>query len=160
MQHFKPRIEERTKALIRARLRGAGPEREACIVDVSSRGLSATTAQPPRIGDIVELMVGNHSLVGRVRWAGERRFGVELRQRISVFALISGDSDPLTLKQREVVRAQRNRAADSGFSVARKIELVAVFAAAIAATFVLADYVSTALHSLDSVKVAMGGRAG
>jgi hypothetical protein len=160
LQHFKPRIEDRTRALVRARLRGAGPERDVCILDASSRGFSATTVNPPRTGEIVELIVGNHSLVGRVRWSGERRFGVQLRERISVFALLSGDSEPLTLKQREVTRALRNRAADSAFTIGRKMELVAVFAAAVAATFIVADYASAALQSLDSVKQALGGRAG
>jgi len=158
--HFKPRSEERTKAMIRARLRGAGPERDVCILNVSPSGLMGTTADPPRPGRYIELIVGNHSLVGQVKWASERRFGVALRDRISVFALITGDSDPLTIKQREQERKRRSRSAAGAVTSVRRIELVFVFAAAAAATLFLADYVGTALHSLDGVKQALAGNPG
>ncbi len=92
MSHERPRVEPRTKALIKARIRDDGAERDICILDVSTRGMLATTARPPTRGAFVELFVGGHMLVGHVKWAGERRFGVVLHERISVAALIAGDT--------------------------------------------------------------------
>jgi hypothetical protein len=60
-------------------------------LDISTRGLLAITARPPTRGEFVELIVGGQMLVGQVKWAGERRFGIVLRERISVAALVSGD---------------------------------------------------------------------
>ena len=71
-----PRIEDRTKVMIRARLRGPNGECDACVLDISSRGLAASTTTPPARGEFVELLVGRSRLVGQVRWTGQRRFGV------------------------------------------------------------------------------------
>lgn len=86
----KDRIEPRTRAMVRARLRDSRQERDICIIDMSTRGLLATTAFPPARGEIVELTIGRNHLTGQVRWASERRFGVSLRERVSVAALAEG----------------------------------------------------------------------
>ncbi len=144
--------------MIQARLRGAGPDADACILDASSRGLLAMTAEPPRAGQIVELTVGNHRLVGQVKWSKARRFGLVLRERISVFALASGETGAITLKQRDAARERRARSPSHGATLARRIEYAVLFAAGVAATIVVADYVSIALRTLDPVKLAMAGQ--
>lgn len=86
----KDRIETRTRAMVRARLRDSRAERDICIIDMSTRGLLATTAVPPERGEIVELVIGRNHLTGQVRWASEHRFGIVLRERVSVAALVEG----------------------------------------------------------------------
>ena len=85
--------------MLRARLRGAGPEREACIVDVSSGGLAATVDKPPRAGSHVELVVGDIVLIGQVKWSNVRRFGMEFRERISVDGLVEGEDEGAMLER-------------------------------------------------------------
>jgi hypothetical protein len=79
--------------MLRARLHGAGAERDAWIVDLSSRGLAATTDRPPRQGDQVELVVGDFVLTGQVKWVSMRRFGMQFRERISVNGLLSDEDE-------------------------------------------------------------------
>lgn len=159
LQH-KPRMEDRTKAMLRARLRGGGPERDACIIDVSSRGLSATADNPPRRGDYVELVVGDVVLVGQVKWTSMRRFGMAFRERISVVGLMSGDGTAVSLAERQAAqkRDDRRHTAASGGGMLKKIEFAAMVCAGAGATFAVADYAGSALHSLSDAKVAMAGK--
>ena len=156
MSDYKPRVEDRTKVMIRARLRGAGPERDACIVDLSTRGLAATAENAPQRGDYVELVVGGKNLIGQVKWSSMRRFGVAFRERISVIGLLSGDGEVVTLKAREAVRKTRAQHVPPS-RIVRRIEFAVFAAAGAAATFVVADYSGSALHSLDTVKLALAG---
>ena len=94
---LKDRAEPRTRAMLRASLHDDDIVRDACIIDVSTRGLLATTAQPPTRGQFVELRVGQHILTGQVRWSSERRFGVALRERVSVVSLLEGGSGSVRL---------------------------------------------------------------
>jgi hypothetical protein len=157
---FKPRIEERAKVMIRARLRGAGPERDACILDVSSRGLAVTADNPPQRGDFVELEIGEHKLVGQVKWSGMRRFGLVLRQRISAVALISGDSDAITLQESAAARKHENRKRNSrgNAAIKRRIEFAIFLVVGAVAIYVMVGYVGAALSSLESAKQAMSGK--
>jgi hypothetical protein len=141
------RTEPRVKALLRVRLRGAGAERDCCILDVSSRGLLLTTAAPPTRGDFVELIAGTHSLVGHVKWASNRRFGVILRERIDIFALINGDSGSIT-KQAVVVRLVAKSVAataDESRSLAQMMQFAIVVAGGVAAAVFLAQAVQSGL---------------
>lgn len=153
-------MEDRTKVMIRARLRGAGCERDACIIDLSSRGLSASADNPPRRGDYVELAIGDISLVGQVKWSSMRRFGIAFRERVSVVAIMSGDGGAVTLQRREAVqkREARERAAVLTGGIAKKVEYAVIVAAGAAATWVVSDYAFAALRPLATAKVAMAGR--
>ena len=93
----KPRTEPRVRAMVRARLRDDAGEREMCIIDVSTRGLLATAARPPVRGDYVEVTIGRNSLTAQVKWSGERRFGLSLRERVSVAAMIEGGAGTVAL---------------------------------------------------------------
>ncbi len=98
LQHAdKPRAEPRVRAMVRARLRDDLGEREMCIVDVSTRGLLATAARPPMRGEFVEITVGRNSLTAQVKWAGERRFGLSLRERVSIAAMVEGGAGSVAL---------------------------------------------------------------
>ena len=104
----KPRVEPRVRATVRARLRDASGERDVCIIDISTRGVLATSDFPPRRGDFVELQIGRNHLAGQVKWTGEHRFGISLRERVSVAAMAEGGSAPVAL-QRSVGQARARR---------------------------------------------------
>jgi len=86
----KDRVENRVRASVRARMRDSLAERDICILDLSTRGMLATTARPPARGEFVELSIGCNRLTGQVRWSSQRRFGVSLRERVSIAALAEG----------------------------------------------------------------------
>lgn len=157
MLHFKPREEDRQRVSIRARLRGAGPEREVCILNVSSRGIRAMAADPPSRGDFVELVVGNHSLVGQVKWSSARRFGMVLREPISVFALLTGENGAITLRQRNAATEQRRARSDDRSGFVHKLLLGVFVTAAIAAALYFADIAGEGLAPLQDVRSALAG---
>lgn len=93
------RVEQRTRSALRALMRDSRSEREICIMDMSTRGLLATTANPPRRGEFVELAIGRNRLTAQVKWSSQRRFGLSLRERISVADLLSGARRPAQPRQ-------------------------------------------------------------
>lgn len=159
MAQFKPRIEDRTKVMIRARLRGAGPERDACIVDLSSRGLAAAAEDPPGRGDFVEMVVGDAVLVGQVKWSSTRRFGMAFRERISVIGVLSGEGGAVGLKARQAQdrKRERRQASAAGGGIGRRLQFLVLLGAGAAATFYIAENAGAALHSLDAARIAMAG---
>ena len=132
----------RTKVLIQVRLRDGGQERDACLLDVSSGGLLATTAKAPTRGEFVEIIAGMHSLIGHVEWASTRRFGVSLREKIDVAALVRGESGSITLKSPRAVRSGARPQADTVFvdsrSLAQAMQFVVIATAGAAAAVLLA----------------------
>src|SRR6185312_1370494 len=46
------------------------------------------TKTPPRVGTYVEVIAGEVSAVGRVRWTGANCFGIQTRDRIPVVKLV------------------------------------------------------------------------
>lgn len=93
----KPRVEPRVRAMVRARLRDSAGERDICIIDISTKGLLATAAVPPDRGEFVEITIGRNRLAGHVKWAGNRRFGLALRERVSVAAMAEGGTGTVAL---------------------------------------------------------------
>ncbi|MDG2004406.1 MAG: hypothetical protein P8J20_13855 [Novosphingobium sp.] len=162
MSEGKPRVELRTKALIKACLRDGGAEREACVLDVSTRGILATTARPPTRGEFVELMVGRQMLVGQVKWASQRRFGIVLRERISVAALIAGDSGSVALMHAQSARKRSGSIFEALTENSRNLGQLVQFAIMVAilgvGAYFLADYAGSGLGSLQDAKVAMSGK--
>lgn len=155
----KPRVEPRTKALIKARLRDCGPERDVCILDLSTRGILATAARPPARGNFVEFLVGNHTLVGQVKWASERRFGIVLRDRVSVSALLSGDHKDIALSASPFAKKRTGSIieafADNNRSLDRFVQLALVILIIGTGAYVLADFVATGLSPIAEAEMAL-----
>ncbi|HEX7711234.1 MAG TPA: PilZ domain-containing protein [Sphingomonadaceae bacterium] len=159
MNGYKPRSEVRTRVLIRSQLRGAGPARDACVLDVSTRGLLATCADPPRRGAFVELVIHGQSLTGQVRWSNGRRFGMTLRERVSVVALVANDGGPILLPERRKVPRQPMPAAAlisvDPSSFGRFTTFLAWILAASVAGMLLMHFTASALSSLAQASHAM-----
>jgi hypothetical protein len=81
--------EERRKVLIRARMRGPDGWHDACILNISTRGLMVQAAQPAKRGAYIEIRRGAHVIVGRVAWSSRHRLGLRAQDRLPVEALIS-----------------------------------------------------------------------
>lgn len=155
----KPRVEKRTRLMVRAMLRDDGPEREACLLDLSSRGLMASVNQAPRRGTFVELTVGRHSLVGQVQWSEGRRFGMRLRERIDVLAVIGNEAGPTALALAQKARGRPSREATFAYSrhVAQGFTYGILIAGAAMGAALAAQLVTKSLAPLQAVSVALGG---
>ena len=147
----KPRVEDRSKVMIRASLRDAGPIRDACVLDLSTRGLLATTANPPKYGEFIEITVNNKALVGHVKWSSERRFGIVFRERVSVISIINGGSEPVKLKAARMARANARGSSES-YADSRQfsqiLQLAVLAGCAICAAFIISNMIDAAFGSL------------
>ena len=155
----KARVEDRTRLMVRATLRDGGPERDACLLDLSSRGLMATATPAPRRGVIVDLIVGRHSLVGQVQWSEGRRFGMKLRERIDVVTVIGNEAGPTALAVARKARGRASPAATFAYSrhVARGFSYGILVAVAATGAVMTAQLVTRSLASLDVASAALAG---
>ena len=159
MSDGKPRIEDRSQAILQARLRGGGAEREACLLDLSSRGFMALADPAPPRGSYIELVVGRHSLVGQVQWSEERRFGVRLREPIDAQVVLGNEAAPATAKAKNVAKNKPSIEARLAFSrhFARGFTYGILAAVVGVAATTMASAVSTSLAPLAKVTGALAG---
>jgi Flp pilus assembly pilin Flp len=150
--------EARRKVLIRATMRADGLPMDVCIRDLSTRGMLLQASAPPPRGTYVEIDCASFSIVARVIWRKDRRFGLESRERINVRALAGGPSpDPLPSR---TARRPKRAAARAGGSrtFARKIEFAVIAAGALALIAVLgATAFETLSHPFANVSTTLGG---
>jgi hypothetical protein len=105
---MKPR-EPRRKVMLRARMRIGAAWRDACILDLSSRGLMIQAKEPPRGGSYIEIRRGRHIIVARVMWTNDGRCGLRTQDALVPDAIIAEPDEahgpaPLT-RERRVTRA-------------------------------------------------------
>lgn len=154
----KPRVEPRVRAMVRARLRDSTGERDVCIIDVSSRGLLLTTASPPGRGEFVELIIGPNRLTALVKWSGERRFGLSLRERVNIAAMVQGGLGSLVLATTSGTAGPKGTpwAALVGNPQvwARAGQFAMLMAAVLVAGFLLTELVSTGLEPMREAVLA------
>lgn len=155
----KPRIEDRNQAILQARLRGGGAERDACLLDLSSRGFMALADPAPPRGSYIELVVGRHSLVGQVQWSEERRFGVRLREQVDAQVVLANEAAPTALKAARAARTKPSIESRLAFShhFARGFTygILAAVTGVVATT--MASAVSTSLAPLAKITGALAG---
>jgi hypothetical protein len=91
--------ELRRRVLVPARVRTVAGWSDACILNVSSRGLLIHSTGPARTGSMIELRHGPYAIVGRVAWRDGPRFGLSAEDRVPVeeiLTLSQSQSLPLT----------------------------------------------------------------
>jgi hypothetical protein len=78
------RSEPRQRAVVAVRLRHGLSWTDACILDVSSRGLLIQTGSPIAPGNEVEIHRGQHAVAARVVWRDSGRAGLEAKHPVSI----------------------------------------------------------------------------
>jgi hypothetical protein len=86
-QH-RPR-ELRRRVIMPARLRSCSGWTDACILNISSRGLLVHSARTGPAGSIVEVWRGDHVIVARVVWHDGARAGLEAEDKLPVDQILS-----------------------------------------------------------------------
>ena len=69
--------EPRLKVLVRARIKAGATWHDACILNISSRGMLMQAGVPPVRGSYLEIRRGPVLVVARVMWTKQHRFGVK-----------------------------------------------------------------------------------
>ena len=86
--HHRPR-ELRRRVIMPARLRSCSGWTDACILNISSRGLLVHSARTGPQGSLVELWRGEHVIVARVVWQDGARAGLQTEDRLPVEQILS-----------------------------------------------------------------------
>jgi hypothetical protein len=89
------RMQARTVVAVKATMRFAGRVADATLTNASARGVLASVDSPPARGTLIELVIGDHTLKGQVRWRAADRCGIALKTEISVADLIEGKAVPV-----------------------------------------------------------------
>lgn len=108
--------EDRTRTMLRATLRDDRAERDACVLDLSHRGLMATATPAPKRGAYIQITIGRHQIDGQVQWSEGRRFGMRLRERIDVIAVLGNEAGPTLLKAAQKARGKPSFEARAAFA--------------------------------------------
>src|SRR5690348_12223065 len=89
----KPR-ELRRRVILPARLRMGAHWSDACILNISSRGLMIQASRAAPEGAVIELWKGNYVIVARVVWRKGTRAGLRSEERVPVEEILSLAQSP------------------------------------------------------------------
>jgi hypothetical protein len=89
-QSHRPR-ELRRRVMLPARLRTGAQWSDACILNISSRGLLIHCPRTVSDGGVVEVRRGDHVIVGRVVWREGTRAGLQVDDMLPVEQIMSLD---------------------------------------------------------------------
>ncbi len=81
--------------MLRARLRGLSGWSDACILNVSSRGLLVNAPAPGVAGNRIELWHGEHVIVATIVWRKGTRAGLRSEGRIPVEEIMALSRAPM-----------------------------------------------------------------
>ena len=148
--------------MIRARLRAGATWADACILNLSPRGMGLQSASPPGRGSYVELRRGHHVIVARVMWTDGHRFGIRAQGQIPVESVISepvlpaaNDGAPPAIDRRAKPRLDERH--DGSRTLSRAIQFGFVLTLGASAGFALFDGVRQAFAKpLTSATEALG----
>ena len=155
--------ELRTRVVARARVRSGAQWSDACILNVSSRGLMIRTARPMAKGTVVEILRGDLRIVARVAWSEAGRSGLQSDERLPVEDILSlENARALQLIASDGVRHERRKrprgvAAESRLR-GRAMEFLAVAAIGVSLAGVAWAMAQHAMAKpLASASAALGG---
>ena len=160
---FKPR-ETRINVVVPARLRFGARWSDACILNVSARGVLIHTREAAERGSYVELRRGEQVIVGRVMWRSGSRIGLRAQDRVPV-----GQSSPQRRRKRCACARLRTGRSSAGAPPAnvresrlrgRAMEFVSVAVIGASLSIAVVSMMAEALaHPLSQVTGALGGQA-
>lgn len=150
--------ELRRRVVIPARLRAGAGWSDACILNISTRGLMIHSGRAGREGSVVELHRGAHIIIARVVWRNGARAGLRAEERVPVEEIMSvAQSAPLQLvasNGRVIERRKRPRYDDSRLR-GRAIEFAGVGAIVLLLALGIADLAAQAFSPLARVEAAL-----
>lgn len=156
--------EPRISVVVPARMRFGAHWSDACILNVSSRGLLIHAPQLPQRGSYVELRRGDQVIIGRVMWAKGARAGLRAQDRVPVEAIVtSKGSQALRLTAqngRPVERRRSARTHERSRLRGRIFEFASIVAIGAILSVGLVSIVSRAVaEPLSQVRTALAGQA-
>ena len=157
---LRPR-EPRRKVMIKARMRAGSSWSDACILNMSSRGMLVHAPSAPSRGSYLELRRGDYVIVARVVWANDNRFGVQTQDVVPADDLIrnpdvavqSINPQPSGFVERRAAPRRRHEASRWR---ARAFEFCTfALLGGIAATLMLGAVGEILAHPLEAVETAL-----
>lgn len=137
----------RRKVLLRAEMRAGGPKMDICIRDVSTRGMLVQAGVPPPRGTYVEIVTAGVPIVGKVVWAGNRRFGIAMRDPIDVRGFVERIERPGAASKPPRVESAKPRlwaaSPATTFEISRRTAGAAEFFSIAAACLLVAVVIAT-----------------
>jgi hypothetical protein len=119
--------ELRRRVVMPARLRHGSSWSDACILNISSRGLMIHTGRPVARGTEVEVCRGDHVIVARVVWRDGGRAGLRSEDRVPIEQIVTlAKAPPLQLTAGPANPSKKARAHDRSRSRGRAIEFTSV----------------------------------
>lgn len=116
--------------MVPVRLRAGSSWMDACVLNVSSRGLLVRSPKPAERGSYVELRRDDQVIVARVVWRCGSRMGMRAQDKVPVEALVTARSKQSGLAIGEcrpvTERRRKRRAHDRSRQSGRTMEFVSV----------------------------------
>ena len=145
---FQPR-ERRRRVMLPARIRNKSGWSDACILNISSRGLLVYSAGAADPGSFVEIRRGGQLVIARVVWRENQRMGMCSPDPVPVDAIISNRALETAVElcgsESKVERRQSPRSADRSRARARAAEFLTIVLVGTAMAGAAAVYVQRAL---------------
>lgn len=128
---------------------------DACVLNISERGLGIQMASPPPRGSYVEVRRGPHVMIGCVAWSSGHRLGLRTQDVLAIEAIIRvpdsselpggpAPGPPPALERRAAPRPPAERA-ERNRELGRALEFAFIGALAISAAFIAFETVSQTL---------------
>jgi len=104
----KPRETRRT-VVLQARMRSGQGWADACILNVSTRGLLVYSSSPAKPGCYVEVRRGEYAITARVMWRESGRIGLRSQDAVNLEEVISGSQASALQLGAPTLAAERRR---------------------------------------------------
>lgn len=156
---IRPR-EERRRTVLPARLRNGAGWVDACILNISSRGLLIHAKCDAQPGSQISLWRGENLIVGRVVWRSTNRIGLCSPDPLPVDDVISGGAAPaaapVATGDLKIERRTQPRSHERSRERSRAIEFVSLVLAGVALAAAASAYAYQALSNpLEAVQRAL-----
>ena len=152
----KPR-ELRRRVVVPARLRHGASWSDACILNVSSRGLMIYTGRPIAPGTEVEIRRGDHAIVARVIWRDCGRAGLQAEERVPIEEIVTLGQSPALQLTADGERRKSIRPEDRSRLIGRAIEFGGILVVAVSLASAALIMVEAAFaRPLAAVSAALG----
>lgn len=155
--------EPRQRLALTSRLRCGATWTDACIVNISRRGLGLQSVAPPVPGSYVEICRGDITVIACVVWVEGQRFGARTQDNVSATALVDarrdvsevGHSNRMSF-EKTLPRRATSAVHESSRASGRIIEFCFVGILAVAAASAAAATLTSAVgHPISAVEAAM-----